>query len=88
MHAGWLTLKEIDARHGAVKGTAFRAFKATLPGLVEGTDFRVLTADSAETAALRAAGRLYGATRNAVLISPAAYARIAERLPPCVRGEG
>ena len=66
----WRTLKELDADAGLPKGSAFRAFKRLEPDLREGDDFRVLRpgADDAEIAALRGAGRLYGASRVAILL--------------------
>ena len=71
--SAWHTLKELDAAAGLPKGSAFRAFKRLEPGLREGDDFRVLRpgADDAEIAALRAAGRLYGASRLAILLEDA-----------------
>jgi hypothetical protein len=66
----WLTLKELDAAAGLPKGSAFRAFKRLEPGLREGAHFRALRpgADDAEIAALRAAGRVYGASRVVILL--------------------
>ena len=40
----WLTLRELDDRGGAAKGTAFRAFRTALAELVEGRDFLRLDA--------------------------------------------
>jgi hypothetical protein len=67
----WLTLKELDTAAGLPKGSAFRAFKRLEPGLREGAHFRALRpgADDAEIAALRAAGRVYGASRVVVLLA-------------------
>jgi len=66
----WLTLKELDAEAGLPKGSAFRAFKRLEPDLREGEHFHVLRpgADDAQIAALRAAGRLYRASRVAILL--------------------
>ena len=74
----WLTLREVDRRLGAPKGTAFRAFKRLEGGWREGRDFRVLQAqhDAAEIEALRAAGRVYPSSRTIVLLSTEAAARI------------
>lgn len=73
-----LTFRELDRRHGWVKGTAFRRFKAALPELVEGDDFQRLDAsdDKAQIDALRAAGRIYATTVHAVLLRPRACALI------------
>lgn len=81
--ADWLTLRELDQRHGRPKGSAFRAFKAALPGLREGVDFVVLAAadDAARIEPLRRAGRVYPASRNVVLLAPAAAARL-DLMPP------
>jgi hypothetical protein len=74
----WLTLREIDERDGAPKGTAFRSFKRIEPGLAEGRDYRLLQAarDAAEIAALRKAERIYRASVNVVLLSPATAERV------------
>lgn len=67
---GWRTLKELDAAAGRPKGSAFRAFKRLEPGLREGAQFRVLRpgTDDAAIDALRAAGRVYGASRVVILL--------------------
>jgi hypothetical protein len=72
----WVSLRELDERLGLAKGSAFRAFKRA--GLAEGPDFRVLdaTRDAAEIARLRAAGRIWRASVNVVLLSRAAAARL------------
>jgi len=77
------TFKDIDTHHGCGKGTAFRAFKGLLAELREGEDFHYLGADDhgAQIQRLRAAGRLYASTVNAVLLTPAGYRRLAGRLP-------
>ena len=69
--SAWCTLKELDAQGGQPKGSAFRAFKRLEPTWREGTQFRVLRpgADDAEIAALRAAGRVYGASRVVILLA-------------------
>lgn len=69
------SLKEIDESRGARKGTAFLAFKQLLEGFDEGQDFYYLSAhqDSAEIEALRASGRIYATTVNAVLFTRAGY---------------
>jgi len=74
----WLTLREIDQRLGAPKGTAFRAFKRLAPAWREGREFRVLDAarDAAEIEALRAAGRVYASSRAIILLSADAASRI------------
>jgi len=74
----WLTLREIDHRLGAPKGTAFRAFKRLERNWREGREFRVLQPerDAAEIEALRAAGRVYPSSRTIILLSPEAAGRI------------
>ena len=69
----WHTLKELDVAAGLPKGSAFRAFKRLEPTLREGSQFRVLRPgrDDAEIGALRAAGRVYGASRVVVLLADA-----------------
>jgi hypothetical protein len=69
--SAWRTLKDLDAAAGRPKGSAFRAFKRLEPGLREGAQFRVLRpgADDAEIAGLRAAGRVYGASRVVILLA-------------------
>ena len=76
----WLTLLELDRRLGRPKGTAFRAFKQRAPRWREGEDFRVLQprGDAAEIAALRAAGRVYAASRTVILLSDTAARQIGE----------
>jgi len=77
---GWRTLRELDAAAGTPKGTAFRAFKRLSPGWIEQRDYRVLSpdADSGAIEALRAAGRLYGASRVAILLAPGAARQVAQ----------
>ncbi|MDR3416560.1 MAG: hypothetical protein P4L83_10270 [Nevskia sp.] len=84
--AGWLSLRELDAELGAIKGTAFRAFKRLLPRLEEERDFVVLdhTRHAALAAHLHAQGRLYRSSVNPVLLAPAA----AERLREVLRDSG
>ena len=74
----WLTLREIDQRRRAPKGTAFRAFKRLEPIWREGREYRVLHAerDAAEIEALRAAGRVYATSRTIILLSADAASRI------------
>ena len=81
--AEFWTFKDIDTHHGLVKGSAFRAFKGLLEELREGEDFIYLdgAGHEAEIRALRAAGRLYRSSVNAVLLTPAGYRRLAARLP-------
>jgi len=80
------SFKEIDARHGCPKGTAFRAFKRLSGELKEGEDFYYLPAgESADLISqLKAAGRLYQATVHAVLLTDSGYARLRTALPPPV----
>ncbi|MDX1656597.1 MAG: hypothetical protein R3310_15420 [Candidatus Competibacteraceae bacterium] len=77
-----LSLREIDLRHRVPKGTAFKAFKSLAPDLEEGQDYLYLTADDKAIQSLKAAGRLYPTTINAVLLTPRGYARLKGRLPP------
>lgn len=67
------TLKEIDQSRDEPKGTAFRAFKELKEGMDEGSDFFYLSAteDAAEIETLRAAGRIYQTTINALLFTEA-----------------
>ena len=78
----WHTLKELDGAAGRPKGSAFRAFKRLEPTLHEGSQFRVLRPgrDDAEIAALRAAGRVYGASRVVVLLADATARAVREAL--------
>ncbi len=80
----WVSLREIDGRAGAVKGTAFRAFKRLAPTLVDGRDYRLLDAEGhgADIAVLKAAGRIYDSSVNVLLLSPA----IAERVLAAMQG--
>lgn len=74
----WVTLRELDERLGAGKGTSFIAFKRLLPEAQEGRDFRVLDAlqETRTIARLHSAGRIYASTVNAVLLSPNWAARV------------
>lgn len=74
------TFRELDQRFGLPKGSAFRAFKRL--ALTEGRDFRLLRAgpDSDEIEELRRAGRIYAASVNVVLLTPAATDRLREAL--------
>ncbi len=86
---GTWSFKEIDARHGCTKGTAFRAFKRVRAELEEGSDFHYLDAatHAARIAELKRRGRIYASTVNAVLLSASGYARLKRHLPP-PRGAG
>lgn len=81
---GTWSFKEIDARHGCTKGTAFRAFKRVRAQLEEGADFHYLeaAANAERIAELKRSGRLYASTVNAVLLSESGYARLKPYLPP------
>ena len=71
MHAvDELTFLELDRRNDWTKGTAFRRFKALLPALVEGEDFRRRAADThdVQIVELRRAGRIYRSTVHVVLL--------------------
>ncbi|NIV75665.1 MAG: hypothetical protein GWN37_12730 [Gammaproteobacteria bacterium] len=78
------SFKEIDARHGCAKGTAFRAFKRTRAELEEGADFHYLeaAAHAERIAELKRRGRIYASTVNAVLLTESGYARLKQHLPP------
>ena len=78
----WVTLREIDARANAGKGTAFRAFKRIAGQFSEGGDYRVLHAigDAPDIAAMRRDGRIYGNSVNIVILSPAMAQRLAREL--------
>ncbi|MGH8320618.1 MAG: hypothetical protein ACRESX_07100 [Gammaproteobacteria bacterium] len=62
------------------KGTAFRAFKRSLPVLVEQQDYIRLDArlNHAEIEALRAVGRIYVNSINVVLLSQAGVNKLAQ----------
>jgi len=77
-----LSFKEIDARHRLPKGAAFRAFKRLGGQLREGEHYRCLDArtQGVEIESLKREGRLYGSTVNAVLLTPAGYRLLKERL--------
>jgi hypothetical protein len=85
----WRTLRELDAQAGVAKGTAFRAFKRLSPDWAEARDYRVLSPDTQSGAieALRAAGRLYGASRVAILLSPGAAQQVAQFIASRKAGE-
>ena len=78
----WRSMRELDEAAALAKGSAFRMFKALLPGLDEGVDFIVLDHQTQAplASALHAAGRLYRGSVNPVLLSPAAAARVAAAL--------
>lgn len=81
-HEKTWSLKEIDESRDAPKGTAFRAFKQLLEGFDEGSDFFYYSAheDGDEIESLRATGRIYETTVNAVLFTKAGYEALAEYL--------
>lgn len=69
------SLKEIDRSLEVQKGTTFRAFKQLQDGFAEGQDFYYLSGseDADEIDELRASGRVYASTINAVLFTQAGY---------------
>lgn len=77
------SFKDIDERHGVIKGTAFRVFKRLHGELREGEDFVYLDAqrEAERIDALRRAGRIYASTVNPVLLTLQGYARLAPLLP-------
>lgn len=76
------TLKEIDQERANTKGTAFLAFKQLKDSFDEGRDFYYLSTmeDGAEIEKLRATGRVYATTVNAVLLTEAGYAAVIDYL--------
>lgn len=78
MNASDCTFRELDERLGAVKGTAFRAFKRLLGEFQEGTDFVQLDAmaDGKQIAELRRSGRIYPTSVNVVLLMGPACGRV------------
>ena len=74
----WVSLREIDSRAGAVKGTAFRTFKTLEPMLSEGRDYCLLDTHehAADIAALKAEGRIYSSSVNVLLLSPASARQV------------
>lgn len=72
------TFKEIDVRHGRVKGSAFRAFKRVRERLREGVDFQHLDAraERERIDALRRAGRIYASSVNVVILSESGYRQV------------
>ncbi|MGH8402958.1 MAG: hypothetical protein ACRESO_06090, partial [Gammaproteobacteria bacterium] len=62
------SFKELDEAWAVPKGTAFRAFKRSLPVLVEQQDYIRLDARQhhTEIEALRAVGRVYASSVNVV----------------------
>ncbi|MGH8457078.1 MAG: hypothetical protein ACRETW_02595 [Stenotrophobium sp.] len=72
-HSGWLTLRELDASGGHGKGHFFRIFKRMTGELEESRDYVVLDyrSDAESIKALRSGGRIYGASINVILVSPA-----------------
>lgn len=76
------SLKEIDEQRGALKGTAFLAFKALKAGFDEGREFYYLNHedDTAELESLRAQGRIYRSTVNTILLTEVGYAAVSDYL--------
>lgn len=76
------SLKEIDESRGQRKGTAFRAFKQVKESFDEGHDFYYLHSvqDAEEIEILRAAGRIYQTTVNAILLTEAGQQSIVDYL--------
>lgn len=74
----WIGLRRLDRERGWTKGSAFRAFKRCRAQWIENRDYRVLhhAGDAAELAALKQSGEIYETSVNAVLLSPAAAARL------------
>jgi hypothetical protein len=72
------SLKELDNAWATPKGSAFRAFKRTLPQLHEPEDFIRLdaTRDRDEIQRLRAAGRIYAGSVHVVLLSAAGLSKL------------
>lgn len=68
------SFKQIDGEQQMPKGTAFRAFKHSLPILTEGTDYFYLDAEQqrAVIEPLRESGLIYRTTRHLVLLTESA----------------
>ena len=80
--SAWRTFLELDRARGLAKGAAFKAFKALGPRLVEGQHFYCCDAraDAAALAIIRASGRVYPATINAVFLTACGQALVASLL--------
>lgn len=76
------TFAELDRAFSQPKGTAFRAFKALAPVLVEGRDFHCCDSrlQEARFAEWMASGRFYGGTINAVLLTDSGQAAVMAQL--------
>lgn len=76
------SLKEVDGARGAAKGTAFLAFTQLKEGFNEGRDFYYLSSDqdANEIQSLRASGRLYESSVNAVLLTESGYGAVMDFL--------
>lgn len=72
------SFKELDRLWAAPKGTAFLAFKHSLPILVEQQDYFHLDAVQQHTQieALRTAGRIYLSSVNVVLLSKTGISKL------------
>lgn len=72
------SFRQLDARMGAAKGHAFRAFKRQREELVEGVDYFYLEAEqeSGFIEALRTQGLIYSSSRHLVLITATGLAKI------------
>jgi hypothetical protein len=65
----FLTLKELDQRWQAAKGTAFKTFKQQATHATDGVDYHYFPAGHPEIARLKAEDRLYASSTMAVLVS-------------------
>lgn len=76
------SFKEIDENRGTRKGTTFLAFKELKDTFDEGRDFYYLSAaeDSDEIEKLRAGGRIYATSVNAVLLTQSGYDAVIDYL--------
>ena len=76
----FISFKELDEIWAAPKGTAFRAFKRSLPQLIETRDFVRLDAmqDPAKIERLRAAGRIYAGSVHVVLLSESGIRKLVQ----------
>lgn len=72
--ASMLSLRELDQRNQAVKGTSFRAFKRIEPQLVEGIDFVLIDPNSEKGQALLAENKAYPSSRVIIMVTERAYA--------------
>lgn len=83
------SFREIDAKLGLPKGSAFRIFKRIEAKLEEGLDYFLLRADEDREAIdhLRTAGRIYASSRNVVMLSATTRDKVLTGLNATVGGQ-